>query len=147
MRSIKRFIKWHAIARYAVRFIIALMVIGGMTALAAPTAHAKMQNKETCKTLKAERAALKQTGILDDIAKGPEWVTDNLSSEQIAKVKRYLVLNGTVMFQCPNGGKPAIKRKPTPVKKAGSRAKKKKIRKKTSNKKTSSLSFDPFASN
>ena len=120
-------------------------------ALVVPVFAQKL-DKDACKAFKSERAEFLNSGILDEMSKGPEWVKDNLTSEQIGRIKRYLTVDATVIFQCPNGGGPAIKRK-KPVsgqKKAGTRKslrKKKIIRKKTraKKKKTSSLAFDPFA--
>ena len=106
-----------------------------------------MQDKKTCKVLKSERAEFLGSGILDDMSKGPDWVKDNLAADKIDRIKRFLILDGTVSFQCRGGG-PAIQGKKKAASKAAS-AKKKRIRKKIyrEKKKSSGASFQPFASN
>jgi len=104
---------------------VALALIGAPTG-----ALANKLDKKACKTLKSERAEFLNSGILADMSQGPEWVRDNLPSEGVERIKRYLILDATVIFQCPNGGGPKIKHKKKPKS-----AKKKIIRKKKSSQK------------
>ena len=146
MRDVKR-VRRADMMRRKLGFYIGLIGLGCLV-LVHP-ALAIMQDKETCKALRSARTHILSSGILNDMAKGPEWVKDNLAPEQIERIKLYLILDATVAFQCPGSGGPAIKGKKTgsDQKKAGTRKvrpKKKINRKKRASrkKKTSKFSYE-----
>ena len=141
--------RWAALRADVKIYFIVFLCVGSF--ILATSAAAMMQDKKTCKALKMAHAEFLNTGILKDMSKGPEWVKDNLTPEQIERIRRYLALDAKVIFQCPGGRGPRIKHKKTGSgqKKAGvkkRRPKKKIIRKKSSIRKTKSslVAFDPF---
>ena len=125
------------------RLAFAILAICVALCLCATPASAAMQDKKTCKALKLERAELLRSGIKDNMANGPYWALDNLESDQITRIRRYLGVDETIMFQCPGGRKPRLKSKRTT---AGN--KKKIIRKKRykKKKKTTATFFNPYGS-
>ncbi len=120
--------------------------------LASAPANAEMKDRKICKVLAAEHAELLSTGLKDDMSNGPYWALENLSSGRIEKIARFLELDEIIMFQCPDGHKPEIKKKPKIKKKKAAPGKKKKIIRKKNikkKKKTSSADagFHPFSGN
>jgi hypothetical protein len=55
---------------------------------------------DTCTALRLEQIKFRQSGILDDISKGPEWAKANLSADRLREVEHYLLLDEQVKFGC-----------------------------------------------
>ena len=85
------------------------VALGGIIALsAAPQVLAKPLGSETCKVLKAEYAALRQQGVLKTMKNGPQWAKTNLSEDELARIKRYLMLQDHIKFRCFKGQKKIV---------------------------------------
>jgi hypothetical protein len=67
---------------------------------AVPSWAAPMQPEE-CLRSQTEQAALVASGTADDMARGPEWAKDNLSSDRLERVKRWIELEEQILFRCP----------------------------------------------
>ena len=55
---------------------------------------------ETCAQLRLEQIKFRQSGILNDMRKGPEWAKANLTPERLREVEHYLTLDEQVEFGC-----------------------------------------------
>jgi hypothetical protein len=55
---------------------------------------------ETCAQLRLEESKFRQSGILNDMSKGPEWAKANLTPERLRAVEHYLTLGEQVEFGC-----------------------------------------------
>jgi hypothetical protein len=55
---------------------------------------------DTCSALRLEQIKFRQSGILDDINKGPGWAKANLSPDRLREVEHYLTLDEQVKFGC-----------------------------------------------
>jgi hypothetical protein len=55
---------------------------------------------ETCAQLRLEETKFRQSGILNDMSKGPEWAKANLTPERLREVEHYLTLGEQVEFGC-----------------------------------------------
>lgn len=55
---------------------------------------------ETCSALRLEQIKFRQSGILNDINKGPGWAKANLSPDRLREVEHYLLLDEQVKFGC-----------------------------------------------
>jgi hypothetical protein len=55
---------------------------------------------ETCAQLRLEQNKFRQSGILNDMRKGPEWAKANLTPERLREVEHYLTLDEQVEFGC-----------------------------------------------
>lgn len=71
-------------------------------ALVPVSAHATKPklDSDTCAQLRAEEKKFRQTGILNDMGKGPEWAKANLSAERLREVQHYIELDEQVQFGC-----------------------------------------------
>jgi hypothetical protein len=54
----------------------------------------------TCAALRLEQIKFRQSGILDDMSKGPEWAKANLSADRLREIEHYLALDEQVKFGC-----------------------------------------------
>lgn len=70
--------------------------------LAPAAAHATQANidAESCTELRLEKMKFVETGILADLARGPEWAKANLSPEKLRQIELYLQLDEQVKFGC-----------------------------------------------
>jgi hypothetical protein len=55
---------------------------------------------DICAALRLEQIKFRQSGILDDMSKGPEWAKANLPPDRLREVEHYLQLNEQVKFGC-----------------------------------------------
>ena len=55
---------------------------------------------ETCAQLRLEQIKFRQSGILNDMSKGPEWAKANLTPERLREVEHYMTLDEQVEFGC-----------------------------------------------
>ena len=55
---------------------------------------------DTCTAIRLEQIKFRQSGILDDMSKGPEWAKANLPSDRLREVEHYLLLDEQVKFGC-----------------------------------------------
>jgi len=80
------------------RYVIAL------AAFAAPAAPALATDPkidaDTCTQLRLEQIKFRQSGIVDDIQKGPEWAKANLTPDRLREVEHYMALDEQVKFGC-----------------------------------------------
>lgn len=70
--------------------------------LAPVAAHATKPklDSETCAQLRAEETKFRQSGILNDMSKGPQWAKANLSADRLREVQHYIELDEQVQFGC-----------------------------------------------
>ena len=57
-------------------------------------------DSDTCVQLRAEEKKFRQSGILNDMSKGPEWAKANLSAARLREVQHYIELDEQVQFGC-----------------------------------------------
>jgi len=71
-------------------------------ALVPVAAHATKPklDSSTCAQLRTEEKKFRQSGILNDVSKGPEWAKANLSAERLREVQHYIDLDEQVQFGC-----------------------------------------------
>jgi hypothetical protein len=81
----------------------------GFAALAEPL------DKEACKSLEAERRSLLTKEIMAALQRGPDWVKDHLDSEEIEKVRQFLLVEEKVEFRCRTDGVVIPKPEPVPL--------------------------------
>jgi hypothetical protein len=67
--------------------------------LAALATQAKI-DADTCTSLRLEQIKFRQSGILDDMSKGPEWAKANLSADRLREIEHYMQLDEQVKFGC-----------------------------------------------
>jgi hypothetical protein len=68
-------------------------------------ARAEPLDRAVCKTLKAEQKSLLTRELKAALARGPDWVKENLhSSDQIEKVRQYLLVEEKAAFRCRTDG-------------------------------------------
>lgn len=65
-----------------------------------PPAVAEPLPKDQCESLAAERALLEGGGAGENIVRGPEWGKTNLTSEQIAYIRRLIAVREDLLFRC-----------------------------------------------
>lgn len=77
------------------------IVLAALVALPAG-AHATQPKIDdgTCTQLRLEQAKFRQSGILNDMSKGPEWAKANLSADRLREVEHYIQLDEQVEFGC-----------------------------------------------
>ncbi|MGQ0457572.1 MAG: hypothetical protein ACT4OU_10975 [Hyphomicrobium sp.] len=54
----------------------------------------------TCQEMRLEKVKFIETGILADIARGPEWAKTNLSPEKLREIELFIMLDEQLMFGC-----------------------------------------------
>lgn len=55
---------------------------------------------DTCTQLRLEEAKFRQSGIVNDMSKGPEWAKANLSPARLHEIEHYIQLDEQVEFGC-----------------------------------------------
>ena len=78
----------------------AIPLIAVLFGLSGPMAESRPLEAEVCSKLKADLAALDQTGVREMLDKGPE-AAKGAGRDQIRQVRQYLDLLGQVRFRCP----------------------------------------------
>lgn len=63
-------------------------------------AFAARLDDAACDTLKAERARLETGALKSDMAKGPQWAKDNLSSQRLKEIEQLIGLQESIAFRC-----------------------------------------------
>jgi len=78
-------------------------VLLGMSALAASQRDAatKPLSSEACVKLVNEHTELAKTGIEKVMDQGPENTGATLNKEQLARIERFLFIEGQIRFRCP----------------------------------------------
>lgn len=84
--------------RFLGRFLTALAV--GLTPTAAAWATQAKLDPDTCAQLRLEEIKFRQSGILNDINKGPDWAKANLPPDRLREVEHYIELDEQVQFGC-----------------------------------------------
>ena len=64
-------------------------------ALAAPKL-----DKETCEQLKGEQTKFMESGIVEDLQKGPAWGKTNLTAERLREIEHFILLDEQLKFGC-----------------------------------------------
>ena len=95
------------------RFITLALSALCAVALLSAGATAEPLDREACKTLKAERKSLLTRELKAALARGPDWVKENLhSTDEIEKVRQYLLVEEKAAFRCRTDGVRIPKPKP-----------------------------------
>lgn len=100
---------------------IRVTVIVSFLILAAGTVQAAPLDKPACAAAEAELARYVASGILVDIAKGPEWAAANLPAARMQDIAHYFDVMEQLKFRC-RPEKPAAKPKPAAAKADGPKA-------------------------
>lgn len=90
------------------RFFTAFL---GLTALATQLlpAAAKPLQSEICVKLASEHIELRKGGVEESMNHDPEKAGEILKPEELAKIERYLFIEGQIRFRCPEIRLPEIK--------------------------------------
>ena len=82
------------------RYIVAVAL--GASAVLATSARATDPkiDADTCTQLRLEQIKFRQSGIVDDMQKGPEWAKANLTPDRLREVEHYMALDEQVKFGC-----------------------------------------------
>ncbi len=101
----------------------------GLTVLATQLVpvSAKPLLSETCVKLVGEHVELRKGGIEASMDHGPEKAGEIMKPEELAKIERYLFIEGQIRFRCPEIRLPGIK-EPDLSKSKKSKIKKAKIK-------------------
>jgi len=101
----------------------------GLTVLATQLVpvSAKPLLSETCVKLVGEHVELRKGGIEASMDHGPEKAGETMKPEELAKIERYLFIEGQIRFRCPEIRLPGIK-EPDLSKSKKSKIKKAKIK-------------------
>lgn len=86
-------------------------------ALVAPLlyAHAEPLDKAACQAVQAEHKRLVDTGIEDDVKRGPDWGKANLSTARLEDIRHYLDIVEQLKFRCRIGETPIPKKDKKPL--------------------------------
>jgi hypothetical protein len=84
-----------------------LLLLGALLAPAVAHATKPKLDRDTCSQLRAEEKKFRQSGILNDMSKGPQWAKANLSAERLRDVRHYIELDEQVQFGCRDA-KPSV---------------------------------------
>lgn len=76
------------------------LILGAFLAPVAAHATKPKLDSDTCVQLRAEEAKFRQSGILNDMSKGPQWAKANLSADRLREVQHYIELDEQVQFGC-----------------------------------------------
>lgn len=57
-------------------------------------------DKETCDQLKGEQAKFMESGIVEDLQKGPAWGKANLTAERLREIEHFIMLDEQLKFGC-----------------------------------------------
>jgi len=76
------------------------LAIGAFLVPAAAQATKPKLDSAACVQLRVEETKFRQSGILNDMSKGPAWAKANLSAARMREVEHYLQLNEQIQFGC-----------------------------------------------
>ena len=80
------------------------LIVIALAACAIPAATALATqpkiDADTCTQLRLEQIKFRQSGIVDDMAKGPEWAKANLPPDRLREIEHYMALDEQVKFGC-----------------------------------------------
>jgi hypothetical protein len=95
------------------RFITLALFTACAVAALSTVASAEPLDSAACKTLKAEQRSLLTRKLKAALARGPDWVKENLhNAEEIEKVRHYLLVEEKAAFRCRTDGVRVPKPKP-----------------------------------
>ncbi len=83
------------------RFIIAVAV--STLALSSPAASGATPPRidaEQCKELRGEQVKFIESGILADLARGPDWAKANLTADKLRQIELFIMLDEQLKFGC-----------------------------------------------
>lgn len=87
------------------RFITLALFSACAAAALSTAATAEPLDGAACKTLKAEQKSLLTRKLKAALARGPDWVKENLhNAEEIEKVRHYLLVEEKAAFRCRTDG-------------------------------------------
>jgi len=89
-------------AKVVRRQVMAPTMVLVMFVAGSPAVRAWPLTDAQCAGLMAEFVALKTSGIDVDMAPGPDNARERLGPERMLEVKRYLDVDGDILFRCPN---------------------------------------------
>lgn len=76
------------------------LAFGACLVPAAAHATKPKLDSDTCAQLRVEETKFRQSGILSDMSKGPEWAKANLSADRLREVQHYIELDEQIQFGC-----------------------------------------------
>lgn len=88
----------------SLRVIAVALLVAGLLPLAASRVLAEPLDKESCKELQDQRKALLTLEMQAALDHGPDWVKDHLEPTELDKVRRFLLVEEKIVFQCRGGG-------------------------------------------
>ena len=98
------------------RFLTLALFAACAAAALSAGAIAEPLDREACNTLKAEQKSLLTRELQAALARGPDWVKENLhSADEIEKVRQYLMVEEKAAFRCRTDGVRIPKPKPVPL--------------------------------
>jgi hypothetical protein len=97
------------------RLIAIALIASGAAVLLSLAAAAEPLDKESCSELKDQQKTLLTNEMKAALARGPDWVKDHLSSEELDKVRRFLSVEEKVAFRCRSNGLVIPKPEPVPL--------------------------------
>jgi len=88
----------------SLRFIAVALLVAGSSPLVASHGRAEPLDKESCNELQDQRKALLTREMQAALDHGPDWVKDHLDPTELDKVRRFLLIEEKIVFQCRGGG-------------------------------------------
>ena len=76
-----------------------LFGVAAWIALSVPADAARLA-ADACETLKAEQDQLAQSGVRDDMQRGPQWAKANLPAARLGRIKRLIEVEEQIAFRC-----------------------------------------------
>lgn len=76
-----------------------LFGVAAWIALSVPADAARLA-ADACETLKAEQDQLAQSGVRDDMQRGPQWAKANLPTARLGRIKRLIEVEEQIAFRC-----------------------------------------------
>jgi len=77
-----------------------ILLLLAVFTMAMVQARAAPLDADTCAKLLEEHGQLEQAGVEADMAKGPEWAKANLIPEKIERIRRFIEVEGQLLFRC-----------------------------------------------
>jgi outer membrane biosynthesis protein TonB len=77
-----------------------ILLLPAVLALALAQARAAPLDADSCAKLLNEHGQLEQAGVEADMAKGPEWAKANLIPEKLERIRRFIEIEGQLLFRC-----------------------------------------------
>lgn len=78
----------------------AALVAAVAVATAPASATAPKIDAEACKEMRVEQTKFVETGILADLARGPEWAKANLAPDKLRQIELFIMLDEQLKFGC-----------------------------------------------